>query len=109
MATLDDYQKIIKDILKSHAKNNDPDIECQLVFDTENDHYQLLEVGWQGLTRIYACYIHLDIKQGKIWIQQNMTEADLGQELVNRGVPASDIVLGLQPPYKRPYTQYSVA
>lgn len=38
-----------------------------------------------------------------------MTEADLGQELVNRGIPASDIVLGLQPPYKRPYTQYSVA
>jgi hypothetical protein len=55
MATLDNYREIIKDILKSHAKNNDPDIECQLVFDTENDHYQLLEVGWQGLTRIYAC------------------------------------------------------
>ncbi|MGB3518712.1 MAG: XisI protein [Elainellaceae cyanobacterium] len=109
MATLNNYREIIKDILKRHAKNNDPDIECQLIFDTENDHYQLLEVGWQGLNRIYACYIHLDIKQGKIWIQQNMTEADLGQELVDRGVPASDIVLGLQPPYKRPYTQYSVA
>lgn len=109
MATLDHYREIIKDVLKSHAKSNDPDIECQLIFDVENDHYQLLEVGWQGLNRVYACYIHLDIKQGKIWIQQNMTEADLGQDLVSRGVPASDIVLGLQPPYKRPYTQYSVA
>jgi len=25
------------------------------------------------------------------------------------GVPREDIVLGLQPPYKRPYTDYGVA
>lgn len=109
METLEKYRAIIRDLLQSHLRNDEPDIECQMVFDTENDHYQLVEVGWQGLNRIYACYIHLDIKQGKIWIQQNMTESDLGQELVERGVPASDIVLGLHPPYKRPYTQYSVA
>ncbi|WZI67234.1 MAG: element excision factor XisI family protein [Gloeotrichia echinulata DVL01] len=47
---------------------------------------------------MYACYIHLDIKDGKIWIQHNMTEADIGQELVEKGVPASDIILGLHPP-----------
>jgi XisI protein len=41
-----------------------------------------------------------DIKDGKIWIQRNMTEADLGQELVEMGVPKEDIVLGLHPPYK---------
>ncbi len=38
-----------------------------------------------------------------------MTEADIAQELVSRGVPASDIVLGLHPPYKRPDTKYGVA
>jgi len=27
-----------------------------------------------------------------------MTEADIGQELVEKGVPASDIILGLHPP-----------
>ena len=30
-------------------------------------------------------------------------------ELVAMGVPKDDIVLGLQPPYKRPYTDYGVA
>jgi XisI protein len=49
------------------------------------------------------------IKDGKIWIQRNTTEADLAQELVEMGVPKEDIVLGLQPPYKRPYTGYGVA
>ena len=38
-----------------------------------------------------------------------VTEADIGQELVEKGVPASDIILGLHPPYKRPYTNYGVA
>lgn len=109
MDRLDQYRKIIRELLHSHATNDDPDIECQIICDTENDHYQLLELGWQGLHRLYACYIHLDIKQGKIWIQHNMTESDLGQELVDRGVPAADIVLGLHPPYKRPYTRYSAA
>ncbi|MHC5732600.1 MAG: element excision factor XisI family protein, partial [Nostoc sp.] len=45
----------------------------------------------------------------KIWIQQNMTDVDLAQELLEMGVPKDDIVLGLQPPYKRPYTGYGVA
>ena len=44
--------------------------------------YQLLDVGWENLKRIYNCFIHLDIKDGKIWIQRNMTEADLAQELM---------------------------
>lgn len=26
-------------------------------------------------------------KDGKVWIQQNMTDVDVGRELVNRGIP----------------------
>ena len=109
MEKLAKYRQIIREILTSQSHNNEPDIDCQLVFDTEHDHYQVLELGWQGLNRIYACYMHLDIKDGKIWIQQNMTEADIGQELTQKGIPASEIILGLHPPYKRPYTNYGVA
>jgi hypothetical protein len=74
-----------------------------------HDHYQLFRVGWNGLTRIYHSVIHFDIKDNKIWIQQNTTETDLAEQLVNMGVPKEDIVFGLQPPYKRPYTGYGVA
>lgn len=109
MEKLAKYRQIVRELLIAHATTNEPNIECQPIIDTEHDHYQILDLGWQGLNRIYACYIHLDIKEGKIWIQHNMTEADLGQELVEKGVPASDIVLGLHPPYKRPYTNYGVA
>ncbi len=109
MATLENYCQIVRELLAEHATNNDLNIESQVISDTENDHYLLVDIGWQGNERIYASYVHIDIKDGKIWIQQNMTEIDLGQELVAKGVPPSDIILGLHPPYKRPYTNYGVA
>lgn len=112
MEQIEKYSQIVCQLLKSHAaseyNNADSDVECQLVFDTEGKHYQLLDVGWEGLKRIYNCLIHLDIKDGKIWIQRNMTEADLAEELTEMGVLKNDIILGLHPPYKRPLTGYGV-
>ncbi|WP_368009772.1 element excision factor XisI family protein [Laspinema palackyanum] len=55
---------------------------------------------------MYACFVHLDIKERKIWIQRNGTELDIACGVVEMGVPQSDIILGLHPPYKRPYTGY---
>ena len=49
------------------------------------------------------------IKSGKIWIQQNMTEIRVAQELVNRGIAKTDIVLGFQAPEMREYTDYATA
>jgi hypothetical protein len=46
-----------------------------------------MKVGWQGMNRIYHCYIHLDIIDGKIWLQQNWTEENMAEDLVELGVP----------------------
>ncbi|MBD0387545.1 MAG: XisI protein, partial [Nostoc sp. C3-bin3] len=78
-------------------------------FDTARDHYQILEIGWDGYDRIYNCVIHLDIKDEKIWIQHNMTDIQIAEDLTEMGVSKQDIVLGLQPSYLRQYTQYGVA
>ena len=68
-----------------------------------------MNVGWQGSDRIYRCVMHFDIKDGKIWLQQNLTDRDPAEALVNMGVPKEDIVLGLQMPSKRLYTNYGAA
>lgn len=49
------------------------------------------------------------ISRRKNLVQQNLTDQNLAEELVEMGVPREDIVLGLQPPYKRKYTEYGVA
>ncbi|MEG4327531.1 XisI protein [Microcoleus sp. AT3-A2] len=111
MERVEHYRQCIRKLLTQQATLEKPNsgVECQLVFDGEHDHYQLLDVGWEGLKRIYNCFIHLDIKDSKIWIQRNMTEVDIAREFVEMGVSEEDIVLGLHPPYKRPHTGFGVA
>ena len=110
MAKVEQYRQYVQSLLTKYAENTShSNVEVQLIFDPERDHYQWMNVGWRHLARIYRCIIHFDIKDGKIWIQQNLTEVDLAEELVEMGVPREDIVLGLIAPYKRQYTGFSVA
>lgn len=52
MERVEQYRKSIRQVLTSHAtfESGNSNIESQLVFDTEHDHYQLLEVGWEDLS-----------------------------------------------------------
>lgn len=111
MDKVEQYRQYIQNLLIKHGKYKPhrEEIESELIFDTVHDHYQLMRIGWNGLSRVYHTVIHFDIKNEKIWIQQNMTDVDVARELLEMGVPKEDIVLGLQPPYKRPYTGYGVA
>jgi hypothetical protein len=49
MDRLEHYRQSIKTLLKQYAdsmsKNPEPSVEIELVFDTENDHYLLLDIG----------------------------------------------------------------
>ena len=102
------YREYIQTLLTQYAADDfsNDEVEVQLIFDTERDHYQWMNVGWQKFNRIYRCIVHFDIKDGKIWLQQNLTDQNPADELVEMGVPKEDIVLGLQPPFKRQYTEY---
>jgi hypothetical protein len=111
MDKLSIYRKYIQDILTTYTSWGNPKdgLETQLIFDCDRDHYQWLDIGWEGAVRVYSCVMHFDIRDGKIWLQRNMTDLDPAEELVELGVPKEDIILGLQPPYKRKYTDYGVA
>jgi hypothetical protein len=103
------YRELVQTILKSHSIHHSNDnTEVQLIFDSERDHYQVLHLGWEELRRVYGCIIHVDIKDGKIWIQRDGTEVGVANELVAAGVPKQDIVLGFHAPYKRKFTEFAV-
>jgi len=110
MEPLETYRTYIKELLSEYSryKPSYGDIEVELIFDTEHDHYQVVNVGWQEQRRIIGCILHIDVKNDKIWIQHNGTEDHIAEEFVKRGVPKDHIVLGFQPPYKRKHTGYAV-
>ena len=110
MDKLEIYRSYIKQVITEYGKYKPSygEVEVELIFDTEHDHYQLVNVGWHGQRRILSCFLHIDIKNGKIWIQHNGLEDDIAQEFVKFGVPKEDIVLGFHAPYKRKFTGYAL-
>lgn len=108
---VEQYRQWIQDLLleRANRKRTFPEIETQAVLDTERDHYLLLHTGWRNNRRTHGCSLHLDIKDGKIWIQHDGTEIGIATQLLELGVPADDIVLGFQAPSMRPYTEFAVS
>ena len=107
------YQSAILDFLTSYAKEmygNDPSgIETQVITDKEKHHYLLLRLGWSKQQHIHFCPFQFDIKKEKVWIQINNSEEMVADELINRGVPKSDIVLAFHREDMRQYTGFAVA
>ena len=111
MADLINYSEIVQQLLEDYAalSGDDKTVATELIFDTVRDNYQLVHVGWQEDRRIHGCILHLDIRDGKIWLQHNGTENDIAAELVEMGVAKSDIVIGFHSPFKRQFTEYAVS
>jgi hypothetical protein len=82
-------------------------IECKTVFDSENDSYLLITVGWHDHKRIHGCLVHLDIIDGKIWVQRDDTEDGVTYELEAAGITKDKIVLGFHPQNVRQHTGYA--
>ena len=109
MDTITQYRQQIKTVLENHARHVwDDRIQAQIIIDPERDHYQLVYVGWRDSIRCYGVVLHIDIIDGKIWIQQDGTEIGSANELVEMGVPKQDIVLGFDPPNLRQYTDFAI-
>ena len=65
-------------------------------------------MGWQNKHRVFGPVMHFDIKDGKIWIQWNGTEEEVGERLVEMGLPKHDVVVGFHPPHMRKFTDYAL-
>ncbi|MBO1053065.1 MAG: XisI protein [Dolichospermum sp. DET73] len=110
MDTLDNYRRIIKEVLIPYTQipYSYGVIEYKTVFDDENDSYLLITLGWHDHKRIHGCLVHLDIIDGKIWVQRDDTEDGVTYELEAAGISKDKIVLGFHPQNVRQHTGYAV-
>jgi len=111
MDTLTKYRAIIERILNEHARHpySHGAINHVVVCDKEGEHYLLMAEGWDKRRRIHDCMIHVDIIDGKFWIQYDGTEYGIANELFDAGVPKEHIVLGFKSPKMRKYTEFAAA
>ena len=116
MDNLINYQNIAAEVIKEYyafiSKSTvlgATDLRDEILIDTENNHFLLLSMSWQQKRFVYNVALHLDIIDGKIWVQQNNTEFAVADELMEKGVSRSDIVLGFIAPNVRQYSGFAVA
>ena len=86
METLERYRDTIEEILQTNTHeypNAYGDIRTEAVFDRSNDRYLLVNVGWDIGRRVHGSLVHIDIIDGKVWIQRDGTEQGIANELVS--------------------------
>jgi len=111
MDTLARYREIVRRIISEYAsyKPSHGQIQTEAIVDPEKDHYEVMHIGWDGVRRVHGSVIHLDIIDGKIWIQYDGTNRPVAEELLAAGIPREAIVLGFHPADVRRHTDFAVA
>jgi XisI protein len=112
MDKLGHYRRLVKDILQQHAQSSgasSPGLETELVFDEQHDHYMLFRLGWWPKGRVHGTTVHMRLRNGKFWIEEDWTEEGVATELLEAGVPQTDIVLAFHEPEMRQHTEFAVA
>jgi hypothetical protein len=118
MDTRNNYRELIKKILISYTEipYNDPNINFETIFDTQQDRYLLMLVGSEQVNypfsttkRVHGCLIHIDLIDDKFWIQRDGTEEGVASDLLNAGIPKDKIVLAFYDPQIRAETGFAVA
>jgi hypothetical protein len=113
MDKLTNYRNIIKRILSARIDRTGSvppqEIEEFMIADEERDHYLLFNLGWWQRKRVRSISVYVRIKDGKIWIEHDLTEDGIATELIEAGVPKEDIVLAFHAPEMRQYTEFAAA
>jgi hypothetical protein len=111
MDPLIDEREIIRRVLRPYAavRYAYGDLHNETVFDEENARYLIMSHGWLDGRRAHGCLIHVEIIDGKIWIQRDGTEDGVADDLVSAGIPRSRIVLGFWDPEARKLGDFAAA
>lgn len=111
MDPIDRYRDALTEVLQAWEQRPGPEssLRFEFVCDRERDRYLVVVVGWDGSHHVHSTLAHVDIVDGKLWIQHDQTEQGVAPDLVAAGVPRDRIVLGFKSPARREATGYAVA
>jgi XisI protein len=109
MDRLDQYRGIIISTLRNIAEEleSTDGVETIVLIDRDQEHYQILRIGWEADERIFDTLIHIRLRNTTVWVELNTLPIRIGEQLVAAGIPRDRIVLGFQPPALRHLTRFA--
>lgn len=112
MDSVEYYRQVIKDVLHGFVeciKGSPSNTEIFVVSDDQQNTYTIFDIGWDDKRRICGMPVLMRLVNGKIWVEVDNTDYVFVDRLLEQNIPKTDIVLGFQPPYMRPHTEFAVA
>lgn len=112
MEALTRYRQVIRDLIDEYAAgppSSVGEVRSEVIIDEKQDHYELIYAGWVGNYRVHGSILHLDIRDGKVWIESDGTHDGIANRLVEAGIPKDKIVLAFKHPSMRPHTDFAIA
>ena len=90
-------------------KPDNIEVRVELIIDREQGHYELMYAGWNEPYRVHGSVVHIDIIDGKVWVQHDGLEHGVVNDLIDAGLTPEQIVLAFKAPSMRPDTGFAVA
>ena len=111
MQKLNRYRDIIEQLLTEIAAVPYAygEIQDKTIFDRSADRYAVVSEGFDKDGRVHHIVVHIEIMNGKVWLQADNTDRVVARELEEAGIPKSDIVIGFRPPHIRSLLDYAAA
>lgn len=100
MDTRTSYREIVKDVISKYARLRPSHgaIRLDTVFDEQQDHYALMQSGWDRGVRVRGNLIYVTLRDDKVYIEYDGIERGISEELIRRGIPKEKIVLAYLSP-----------
>ena len=113
MDKLTEYSNLVTRILTAYVDLSNsqpkPGVETVLIIDEQRGHYVWFKLGWENGKRIKYLTVYIRLRDGKFWIEEDLTENGIATDLVREGVPREDIVLAFHDPETRKHTDFAAA
>lgn len=109
MDQLTQRQTVIKETLKGYIEryqvsSPSSDIETLLITDDEHGHYLVIKNGWQDKDRVQHIPIFIRLVDDQVWVEEDWTDYEVVDRLIQAGIPQKDIVLAFHHPTMRQFS-----
>ena len=106
MDRIERYRQILRETVNRHARYApaNGDIKTHALCDASQDEYLVMDIGWnEKQRRIHDVVLHFRLDEsGKIYVENDGTDAEIVRELLSAGIPQEDILLTFRSP--QPHT-----
>lgn len=98
MNSITQLSDVVKEVINRYAqlKPSHGDIRLDTVFDDEQGHYALMQVGWDRDRRVRGNLIYITLQDNRVIVEYDGMECGIIEDLAASGVASDQIILAYQ-------------